>query len=56
MTAQLVGKSHRFDLGPLKVRFTFDSVSQGGFAAEEGGGLAPDGPARLTSCSRGGSR
>ncbi|MFD3687068.1 alpha/beta fold hydrolase [Nocardiopsis sp. NPDC058631] len=45
MTAQLVGKSYRFDLGPLKVKFTFDSPSQGSFVVEEGGGLAPDGHA-----------
>ncbi|WP_306367866.1 hypothetical protein [Nocardiopsis sp. CC223A] len=45
MTAQLVGKSYRFDLGPLKVKFTFDSPSQGSFVVEEGGGLTPDGHA-----------
>ncbi|MCK0116434.1 hypothetical protein MWU57_05260 [Isoptericola sp. S6320L] len=43
MTEQPVGNSYRFDLGPLKVRFTFDSSSQGTFVVEEGGGLAPDG-------------
>ncbi|WP_381791459.1 hypothetical protein [Streptomyces niveus] len=43
MPDQLVGKSYKFDLGPLKVRFTFDSQSQGTFVVEEGGGLSPDG-------------
>ena len=43
MAEQLVGKSYKFDLGPLKVTFTFDSQSQGSFFVEEGGGLAPDG-------------
>jgi len=45
MTEQLVGKSYKFDLGPLKVKFTFDSQSQGSFVVEESGGLAPDGHA-----------
>ncbi|NEC24410.1 MULTISPECIES: hypothetical protein [Streptomyces] len=43
MTHPLVGKSYRFELGPLKVNFTFDSPSQGSFVVEQGGGLAPDG-------------
>jgi hypothetical protein len=43
MTEQLVGKSYRFDLGALKVRFTFDSTTKGSFVVEHGGGLAPDG-------------
>ncbi|MFB8105515.1 MULTISPECIES: hypothetical protein [Streptomyces] len=43
MSHPLVGKSFRFDIGPLKVDFTFDSASQGSFVVEEGGGLAPDG-------------
>lgn len=38
MTDQLVGKRYKFDLGPLKVKFTFDSHSQGTFVVEEGGG------------------
>lgn len=49
MTEQLVGRSYRFDLGPLKVRFTFDSSSQGSFVVEEGGGLAPDGHAETVA-------
>ncbi|MDT0330590.1 MoaF-related domain-containing protein [Nocardiopsis lambiniae] len=49
MTVQLVGKSYKFDLGPLKVRFTFDSPSQGSFVVEEGGGLAPDGHAETVA-------
>lgn len=49
MTTQLVGKSYRFDLGQLKVRFTFDSLSQGSFVVEEGGGLAPDGHAETVT-------
>ncbi|NJQ00540.1 MoaF-related domain-containing protein [Streptomyces zingiberis] len=49
MTTQLVGRSFRFDLGPLKVRFTFDSPSQGSFVVEEGGGLAPDGHAETVT-------
>ena len=49
MTSRLVGRSHKFDLGLLKVRFTFDSSSQGSFAVEEGGGLAPDGHAETVA-------
>jgi hypothetical protein len=49
MTVQLVGKSYKFDLGPLKVKFTFDSESQGTFVVEEGGGLAPDGHAETVA-------
>lgn len=45
MTEQVVGKSYKFNLGALKVRFTFDSQTQGSFVVEEGGGLAPDGHA-----------
>lgn len=45
MTEQVVGKSYRFNLGALKVRFTFDSQTQGSFVVEKGGGLAPDGHA-----------
>lgn len=45
MTMQIIGKTYAFDMGPLKVRFTFDSQSQGSFVVEEGGGLAPDGHA-----------
>jgi molybdenum cofactor biosynthesis MoaF-like protein len=49
MTVQLVGKSYRFDLGSLKVRFTFDSPSRGSFVVEEGGGLSPDGHAETVT-------
>jgi hypothetical protein len=49
MTVHLVGKSYKFDLGPLKVKFTFDSESQGSFVVEEGGGLAPDGHAETVA-------
>ncbi|MEV6594910.1 MoaF-related domain-containing protein [Streptomyces acidicola] len=40
---QLVGKRYKFNLGALKVRFTFDLQTQGSFVVEEGGGLGPDG-------------
>ncbi|MGQ5228126.1 MoaF-related domain-containing protein [Streptomyces sp. yara] len=43
MTYPMVGKSYTFELGPLRVKFTFDSQPQGSFVVEEGGGLAPDG-------------
>lgn len=45
MTMQMVGKTYRFDMGWLKVRFTFDSPSRGRFVVEEGGGLTPNGHA-----------
>ena len=40
MTEQLTGRSCRFDLGDLKVRFTFDSPTQGSFVVVHGAGLA----------------
>jgi predicted SnoaL-like aldol condensation-catalyzing enzyme len=43
VTVQMVGKTYRFDMGWLKVRFRFDSPSQGSFVVEEGGGLTPNG-------------
>lgn len=49
MTTQLIGKSYHFDLGPLKVKFTFDSPTQGSFVVSEGGGLAPDGHAETVA-------
>ncbi|BBG02613.1 MULTISPECIES: MoaF-related domain-containing protein [Pseudonocardia] len=49
MTEQLVGRTYYFDLSPLKVRFTFDSPSQGSFVVQEGGGLAPDGHAETVT-------
>lgn len=49
MPTQLVGKRFTFDLGSLKVKFTFDSPSQGSFVVEEGGGLAPDGHAETVA-------
>ncbi|NYS20801.1 hypothetical protein HFP43_29490 [Streptomyces sp. SJ1-7] len=41
MSHPLVGKSFRFDIGPLKVDFTFDSASQGSFVVEEAEGSHP---------------
>lgn len=38
-----VGKSYRFDLGTLQIRYTFDSSDSATFVVESGGGLAPDG-------------
>ncbi|GAA0961683.1 hypothetical protein GCM10009554_78520 [Kribbella koreensis] len=38
-----VGKSFRFDLGALRIRYTFDSTDSATFVVENGGGLAPDG-------------
>jgi hypothetical protein len=49
MTMQMVGKTYRFDRGWLKVRFTFDSPSQGSFVVEEGGGLTPNGHAETVA-------
>jgi hypothetical protein len=43
MPTQLIGKTYNFDLGPLKIRFIFESQTQGSFVVEEGAGLAPDG-------------
>ncbi|MFI8528039.1 MoaF-related domain-containing protein [Promicromonospora sukumoe] len=41
----MLGRTYRFDTGWLRVRFTFDSASQGRFVVEEGGGLTPNGHA-----------
>ncbi|MCZ7373536.1 MULTISPECIES: MoaF-related domain-containing protein [Micromonospora] len=49
MTNQLTGRSYRFDLGDLKVRFTFDSPTQGSFIVVQGAGLAPDGHAETVA-------
>ena len=38
-----VGKSYRFDLGALQIRYTFDSTDSATFVVESGGDLAPDG-------------
>jgi hypothetical protein len=38
-----VGKSYRFDLGALQIRYSFDSTDSATFVVESGGGLAPDG-------------
>ncbi|RKS06797.1 hypothetical protein DFP74_2444 [Nocardiopsis sp. Huas11] len=46
MTAQSVGKSYQFDLGPLKVKSTFESPSQGSFVVEEGGAARQAMPTR----------
>lgn len=43
MTVPMVGRTYAFDMGWLKVRFTFDSESKGSFVVEEGGGLTPNG-------------
>jgi hypothetical protein len=45
----MVGKTYTFDMGWLKVRFTFDSQSQGSFVVEEGGGLTPNGHAETVA-------
>jgi hypothetical protein len=39
MTTQLVGKTFDFNLGAVRLRFTFDSVSQATFVIVEGGGM-----------------
>ncbi|MEU8217211.1 hypothetical protein AB0C47_15690 [Micromonospora taraxaci] len=49
MTKQLTGRSYRFDLGDLKVWFTFDSPTQGSFIVVQGAGLAPDGHAETVA-------
>jgi predicted SnoaL-like aldol condensation-catalyzing enzyme len=49
MTVPMVGKTYRFDMGWLKVRFTFVSPSQGRFVVEEGGGLTPNGHAETVA-------
>ncbi|MFI8527264.1 MoaF-related domain-containing protein [Promicromonospora sukumoe] len=49
MTVPMVGKTYNFEMGQLKVRFTFDSESQGSFVVEEGGGLAPNGHAETVA-------
>ena len=49
MTAPMIGKTYTFDMGWLKVRFTFDSESKGSFVVEEGGGLTPNGHAETVA-------
>jgi predicted SnoaL-like aldol condensation-catalyzing enzyme len=49
MTVPMVGKTYRFDMGWLRVRFTFSSSSQGRFVVEEGGGLTPNGHAETVA-------
>ncbi len=49
MTVRMIGRTYRFDMGWLKVRFTFESASQGSFVVEEGGGLAPNGHAETVA-------
>lgn len=49
MTVPMVGKTYKFDMGWLKVRFTFVSPSQGRFVVEEGGGLTPNGHAETVA-------
>lgn len=38
-----VGKKFRFDLGDLRVNYSFDSPDKASFVVENGAGLAPDG-------------
>ena len=38
-----VGKKFRFDLGDLRVNYSFDSADKASFVVENGAGLAPDG-------------
>nr|WP_285105530.1 nuclear transport factor 2 family protein [Promicromonospora sp. MEB111] len=45
----MVGKTYRFDMGWLRMRFTFSSSSQGRFVVEEGGGLTPNGHAETVA-------
>lgn len=49
MTVPMVGRTYRFDMGWLRVRFTFSSSSQGRFVVEEGGGLTPNGHAETVA-------
>jgi predicted SnoaL-like aldol condensation-catalyzing enzyme len=49
MTVPMIGRTYRFDMGWLKVRFTFRSSSQGSFVVEEGGGLTPNGHAETVA-------
>lgn len=43
MNAEVVGRTYDFDLGALKVRYTFESETEATFVVSEGAGLAPDG-------------
>lgn len=43
MTAAMVGRTYRFDLGALSIRYTFDSEQEATFVVDQGAGLAPDG-------------
>lgn len=49
MTVPMVGRTYRFDMGWLRLRFTFVSPSQGRFVVEEGGGLTPNGHAETVA-------
>ncbi|MFJ3407135.1 MoaF-related domain-containing protein [Promicromonospora sp. NPDC090134] len=49
MTVPMDGKTYRFDMGWLRVKFTFSSSSQGSFVVEEGGGLTPNGHAETVA-------
>jgi hypothetical protein len=43
MSTELIGKSFAFDLGQVKLNFTFNSVSTGTIVIVDGGGMLPDG-------------
>lgn len=43
MTAEMVGKTYRFDLGALSIRYTFNTEEAATFVVDKGAGLAPDG-------------
>jgi hypothetical protein len=43
MNIELIGKSFRFDLGQVKLKFTFDSETEGTIVIEDGGGMAENG-------------
>ncbi|MCP2266056.1 hypothetical protein ACFQHV_13325 [Promicromonospora thailandica] len=49
MTVPMVGRTYRFDMGWLRVRFSFRSSSHGSFVVEEGGGLTPNGHAETVT-------
>lgn len=44
-----VGKSFRFDLGGLRVNYSFDAHDKASFVVENGAGLAPDGHAETVA-------
>lgn len=48
-TLDPVGRSFRFDLGDLRVRYSFESRDKASFVVENGAGLAPDGHAEAVA-------